>query len=104
MTDLEALRGLCDLLGDAEAVSRLRAAGLASVRAGTLELHFGPSVPPSLEQPDAEISPVTERAPQASTGRDDDERNALELLLNTDPGEADALLEMQQKARTSRAA
>lgn len=91
------------MLGDAEAVARLRGAGLESVRVGELELRFAPSVPPSTSATHAEDydpdAPATERKPPTA---DDDERNALELLLHSSGGDAEPLLEMQRRATAAR--
>lgn len=99
------LRGLCDLLGNADAVARLRAAGLKTVRVGSLELHFAsaPSGPQSIEAHDD--SPPTERRPETFKVSDDDERAALELLLHSSGGDPDALYDMQNRmaARAAKA-
>jgi hypothetical protein len=97
VTDLEALRGLCDLL-DEQNVARLRAAGLQSVRVGALELYFAaPSGPQSIEATDGDLSPPTERNPDPKKEADDDERAALELLFHSSGGDAEAMLEMKRR-------
>lgn len=81
-----------------ESLARVRAAGVASVRVGQLEMHLGPPVPPALDARDSDpdASPPTHRDPPSA---DDDERHALEELLHSSGADAAAFFEASKRAR-----
>ena len=84
----------------AASLDRVRAAGVASVRVGQLEMHLGPPVPPlpsTTHDTDPDAPPPTQR--DGTPSADDDERHALEELFHSSGADAAAFYEASRRAR-----